>query len=91
MSTQYIQKIDCEVTELDGEWILLNSNQFTITKLNHLGGFCWSLLKEIQTVESLTNAVLAKFAPTQSENQVKQDIEDYLDNLIQCGLIEHVG
>ena len=54
MKTQYIQKGNYEATELDGEWIILNTDQYTITKLNDEGGHCWSLLNEVQTADSLT-------------------------------------
>ncbi|PFP29511.1 PqqD family protein [Bacillus sp. AFS073361] len=90
MTTQYIQKGNYEATELDGEWIILNTDQYTITKLNDEGGHCWSLLTEVQTVDSLTQSLLAKFATIENELQVKKDMEDFLANLVQCGLIEHV-
>ena len=90
MTTQYIQKGNYETTELDGEWIILNTDQYTITKLNDEGGHCWSLLNKVQTVDSLTQSLLEKFSLTENEQQVKKDMEEFLANLVQCGLIEHV-
>ncbi|MFB5196807.1 PqqD family protein [Neobacillus sp. KR4-4] len=90
MTTQYIQKGNYEATELDGEWIILNTEQYTITKLNDEGGQFWSLLTEVQTVDSLTQSLLAKFTTIENELQVKKDMEEFLANLVQCGLIEHV-
>lgn len=90
MKTQYIQKGNYEATELDGEWIILNTDQFTITKLNDEGGYCWSMLNEVQTTDSLTHSLLEKFSITENELQVKKDIEEFLANLFQCGLIEYV-
>lgn len=90
MTTQYIQKGNYEGTELDGEWIILNSDQFTVTKLNHVGGYCWSLLKEPQTSEALTRKVMQDFSVDLSGELVKNDVEDFLSNLLKCGLIKNV-
>jgi hypothetical protein len=89
MMTHYIQKGNYEATELDGEWIILNADQYTITKLNAEGGHCWSLLTEFQTADSLTHSILEKFS-TENEQQVKQDIEEFLANLVQLELIDYV-
>ena len=58
---QYIQKGNYDVTKLDGEWIILNSDNFTVTRINEVGGLCWALLKEGQTVETLTQAILKEY------------------------------
>ncbi|WP_342042506.1 PqqD family protein [Bacillus sp. OTU2372] len=91
MITQYIQKGTCEATELDGEWVILDTDQYTITKLNDLGGFCWSMLNRAQTAETLTQEVVEKFSVSESQQQVKQDMEEFLKNLAQCGLIQHAN
>ena len=89
MMTQYIQKGNYETTELDDEIIILNTDEFTITKLNHVGGFCWSKLKEAQTVETLTKNLIEKFSVQEDLNHVKNDMEEFLKNLHQCGLIQY--
>lgn len=91
MMTHFIQKGNIEATELDGEWIILNTEQYTITKLNGVGGLCWSLLNKIQTVDTLTNSLFEEYKTIQNKEQVKQDIEEFLANLTECGLIEHVN
>lgn len=90
MMTQYIQKGKYEATELDGEWIILNTDQYTITKLNDVGGHCWSMLNEVQTADTLTQSLLKKFSTTENEQQVKKDMEEFLANLVQCELIQNV-
>ncbi|MEH7546754.1 PqqD family protein [Neobacillus vireti] len=89
MMTQYIQKGNYETTELDDEFIILNTDEFTITKLNNVGGFCWSNLKEAQTVETLTKNLIEKFSIQENLAQVKKDTEEFLENLLQCGLIQY--
>ncbi len=84
----YIQSENLEATRIDDEWIILNSNDFTITKLNEVGGFCWSLLKEKHSVDSIIEAVQACFEGT--DNIDKTDIEEYLTDLNKHGLIQHV-
>ncbi|MBM7651841.1 PqqD family protein [Neobacillus cucumis] len=91
MITQFIQKGTCEATELDGEWVILDTNQFTVTKLNEVGGFCWVMLQKAQTAETLTQSVVEKFSVSESQDQVKKDMEEFLKNLDQCGLIQHAN
>ena len=91
MMAQFIQKGNVEATELDGEWIILNTDQYTITKLNGAGGYCWSLLNEIQTVDTLTNSLMEEYKADQDKEQIKQDIEEFLSTLTDCGLIAHVN
>ena len=90
MNTQYIQKRNYEATELDDEWIILDSDRLTVTKLNHVGGYCWSLLKEPQSSISLTRKVMQDFSSNLHEELVISDIEDFLLNLKRCGLIKNV-
>lgn len=84
----YIQCKNLEATKIEDEWLILNSNDFTITKLNEVGGFCWSLLHEKQSVDSIIEAVQASFYGT--ENISKTEIEEYLVDLKKYGLIQHV-
>jgi hypothetical protein len=90
MMNRFVQTSNCDATVLDGEWIILNTNQYTITKLNDIGGHCWSLLSEIQTADTITQSILDKFPGTEGEQQVKNDIEEFLENLLRCGLIQDV-
>lgn len=85
--THYKQKENFDITQLDGEWIILNANNFTVTKLNEMGGFCWSLLKEKQTVESIVQSIKED---CDDEHSVEAaDIEHFLKELIECGLVVH--
>lgn len=82
----FIQTRNYEVTQLDDELIILNTDYFTITKLNAVGGFCWSLLSEVQTVESLMSAIQEQYLS--SDEHVESDIQIFLSDLIQCGLVQ---
>lgn len=85
---QYIQSNHVEATQLDDEWVILHTDTFTVTKLNGIGGFCWDLLSQAQTVDSLIQKILDQYDTTEAESKI--DIENYLTNLLHFGLIQHV-
>ncbi|MBP3038606.1 PqqD family protein [Bacillaceae bacterium Marseille-Q3522] len=76
----YRQKNNVELTKLDEEWIILDLDQLTVTKLNQLGGTCWRLLKTPQSAETLTKSV---------QDCDEEDIAAFLNQLFTYGLIEH--
>lgn len=85
--TKYIQKAEYETTQLDDEWIILDADAFTVTKLNNTGGFCWKLLRQSQTVESIMISLEREHSLV--EKVERKDIELFLNKLIQCGLVVH--
>ncbi|TXK82495.1 PqqD family protein [Paenibacillus sp. N3.4] len=89
MKNQYLRMNDYETIHLDMEWIILNTDEYTLTKLNSVGGFCWSLLGAAQTVSSISDAVRKEYAWVDAS--VEEDIESFLNDLIRCGLVQHAG
>ncbi|SEC07873.1 PqqD family protein [Paenibacillus sp. GP183] len=85
--TAYIRKNDYEAVQLDLECIILNTDAFTVIKLNEVGGFCWSLLGEVQSIDSIVQAIRMEYEFV--EESVEQDIEAFLSELIEQGLVEH--
>lgn len=83
---RYVQKSNYESTHLDNEWIILNTDDYTVTKLNDIGGFCWSLLEAEQTLESLTQAVGREYLETKVSGR---EIEEFLSQLMECGLVKY--
>lgn len=86
LMNQFIQKSNYETTYFDGEWIILNTDNYTLTKLNETGGVCWSLLSELQSVETLSDAIFKQFN-SQCEG-IQEDIKSFLDELLEYGLIK---
>ncbi|TCN22208.1 PqqD family protein [Mesobacillus foraminis] len=84
---QYIQVNDYETAEFDGEWVVLNTDKYTVTKLNEIGGFCWSMMKDAQTVDSLCQAIEQEFG--RASDNLSEDIEAFLYELMEYGLIQH--
>lgn len=87
---RYMQKDNIEATRLDDEWLLLNPDLYTVTTLNGTGGICWSCLREAQTIDSLIRAMDAEYDLNGFYEDVARDLEDFLTELIRCGLIESV-
>ncbi|AND41917.1 PqqD family protein [Cytobacillus oceanisediminis] len=83
---RHVQKSSYESTHLDNEWIILNTDDYTVTKLNDIGGFCWSLLEAEQTLESLTQAVGREYLETKVS---EREIQEFLSQLMECGLVKY--
>jgi len=85
--TKYIQRAEYETTQLDDEWVVLNPEEFTVTKLNKIGGYCWQLLRESQSVESIMLSIENEQSSDEKIEQV--DVEHFLHELMKCGLVVH--
>lgn len=84
---QYIRRNDYETVQLDGEWIVLNTDDYTIIKLNGVGGYCWSLLGGTQSIDSLVQAVRKEYESV--DETVETDVEAFLTDLLERGLVQH--
>ncbi|MGM0874196.1 MAG: PqqD family protein [Bacillota bacterium] len=84
---QFIQTNDYETVQIDDEWIIMNTDRFTVTKLNEIGGYCWTLLQQPQTTTSLITFIARKFEIKNELNQ--NDIEAFLRELMEYGLVKH--
>jgi len=89
LKNKYIQQSGCEATVLDDEWIILNTENFTVTKINQVGGFCWSILREAQTMDSIVESVERHFQHSGIVH--KGEIEDFIMQLERCGVIQNVS
>lgn len=83
--TLFVRNPSCEAIELDGETLILNPEGFTITQLNPVGSYCWSLLSETHSVASLVVAVSNHYEDT--DHTVEQDVSLFLHELMECGLL----
>ncbi len=87
---KYIRNEKYDVAaNFDNEWIILNSDQFTVTKINDIGGFCWSLLHQPQSVISLALAIREEFVGV--DETVEEDIHNFLSDLLKFNLITHAS
>jgi hypothetical protein len=83
---RYVRRPNCETIVLDNETMILNPDGMTITRISEAGFFCWSQLSEMHSFDSLSAAVREHYGET--ELAVEQDISEFLQQLLECGLIE---
>ena len=74
-----------------GAYMVLPLGQATVSfngmlKLNESGAFLWNALKNGEDLEGLVNALTAEYAV--SEAQAREDIQEFLDKLVQAGCLE---
>ncbi|MFE4114861.1 PqqD family protein [Priestia sp. YIM B13448] len=86
---QFVRNQDMEAVQLDSEWVILNTEAYTVTKINELGGYCWSLLESPCTIPALIKSLQTDY---QIEGELSfEDMESFLSELIEYGLIEYVN
>ncbi|NOV00225.1 PqqD family protein [Paenibacillus planticolens] len=85
--TEYVRMNDYESIQLEMEWIILNTDEFTLTKLNEVGGYCWSLLGIPQTVSSISEAVRKEYES--ACETVEEDVEAFLKDMVGRGLVQY--
>lgn len=89
MSRWYKRSANVEALEVEQEWMILHADQYTVTKLNEIGGFCWALLRENQSADSLAQELLKEYDI--GEEEARRDIETFLCELQRLGLIEYAS
>jgi len=78
-----------EETILDNEWIILNTENQTIVKLNEIGGFCWSVLDQPKSFESIIQAFHEAYDV--QDHPIENDIRQFLADLEEIGLVKHAS
>ena len=82
----YIQSKQYVTVEIEDELLILNSDALMMTRLNAVGSYYWSLLSEVQTVESLVNKARLQFEGVGERDE--RELELFLKDLLACGLIK---
>ena len=78
-----------EAVEIDGDWLVLDGEQYVVTRLNETGGWIWSRLKEGATLDMLIRAMTEEYEVDSA--RAKEDITVFINHLTACGLVEHVA
>jgi hypothetical protein len=81
--------VHTDAVELDGEWIVLDAEQYVVTRLNETGGFLWNLIKKGATVNMLTEALVEEYGIPRE--MAKHDAENFIARLQELGLIVHAA
>ncbi|TLS49388.1 PqqD family protein [Paenibacillus antri] len=85
---EYSRKAGCEAVRLDDEWMIVDTERATITKVNHTGGLCWTLLSGPQTAASLAEEFRLLYGT--DPEVLEQELHSFLTDLHGCGLVERV-
>jgi hypothetical protein len=72
---------------MDGEWIIVNTSNGVVTQLNEVGGWVWSCLERGEDVEGLADRIQARY--NVSRQAAIQDLQAFLERLIQIGLVKN--
>jgi len=85
----YIRNDKYDAAHFDNEWVILNTDKFTVTKINEIGGFCWSLLEQSQTVDTLAQAIRKEYEVM--DDTLEEDLHNFLSDLLKFNLIDHAN
>lgn len=89
MNSLYRWNSDTEAIQMDGEWMILQAEHCTLTKLNEVGGAIWSHLEHPQTIESLVDLVLRDYDVT--HDRALEDVMHFLESLSRIHVLDHVN
>lgn len=87
LSVQFRWSKDVESHEMDGQWILMNAQDFTVTKFEGLGGFIWSHFREPSTKERIVELILEAYDATRE--QVEMDVNHFVNHLLHLRLLDN--
>jgi formylmethanofuran dehydrogenase subunit A len=83
----YVRNQDYDAVQLDGEWIILNTEEYTVTTLNEVGGFCWDILRKQHSLDEIIQVVQEHYVC--KGETIRPDIQEFLVDLLKYGLIKH--
>ena len=76
------------VSEVDGESVILDQNSEVYYGINEVGSHIWERVEEPRTVEELVESTSTAYDVSREE--CREDIEDFLTDLLDAGLVERV-
>lgn len=85
MSTLYACSNHIELMEMEQEWILVDTEGFTITKINRMGAMILEAVKELRSPEEIVDMIQMNYEV--DSNQARQDINAFLQELQRIGII----
>lgn len=80
------RKPGLDLTQMDGEWIVLDAERCIVTRLNETGGRIMELLDRELTVQELTEQLATEYEIPYEQAQA--DLAKFLDNLKGAGLLD---
>lgn len=79
--------------EIAGDYVIIPTGQTVLyfnglITVNEIGAFLWNLLQDEVTVEDLVKSVLNEYDV--DEVTAREDIQEFLDTLVNGGILEEV-
>jgi hypothetical protein len=78
-----------KAVEMDGEWVVLDAENYLVTKLNETGGWIYNQLREGHRKEAVAEAMTAVYDIT--PEQANLDVNVFIEQLVRYGLFVHEG
>lgn len=75
-----------ESVEVDGDWLIMDPEQLTMTKLEDVSAYIWARLQVPRTVSDLVDDILQEYAI--NRDIVEGDVHNLLNNLRSLRLLE---
>jgi hypothetical protein len=88
-STKFLANQELLASQIDDEIVMMNENQGSYYGLNPVAATIWELLKQPLTLQELVTNLLNTYEV--SEAQCRQDVEEFLYQLLEQNLIELVN
>jgi hypothetical protein len=86
MDSTYKCASNLEMMEADGEFLIMDTKQLTVTKLNAMGGKMWGYLQQEMELDQIFSAIQEEYAIKDAD--VKRDLTVFLRELCEMGLVE---
>ncbi|MGM9987194.1 MAG: PqqD family protein [Bacillaceae bacterium] len=85
---KYVQSNKHEIYQLDDDYIIFNTNNYYVFKVNEVGKHCLQLLEQPQSIESLIDQ-LEKSGDKVTPSD-KQQVEEFVRILVEDDLLKEV-
>lgn len=74
--------------EIENEWLAMNPDRLTVTKLNPIGALVLEELKNQKSIEQIVGKIVTQYDV--AEDQALKDVLIFLNTLQEAGLVSHV-
>lgn len=84
---QYECTNNIEIVEMDDDWIIMDTENFTVTQLNEIGALILQEVKDQRGLEEIIGTIAVKYDV--DSVIAKADALAFLEELKRIGLIKH--
>lgn len=88
MDTKYQWSSSVESAELDGSWLAVHLERFTVSTFSEVGDFIWSCLRRPMNLQDVVSRLLDEFEV--SEEVALIDVATFMNQLVELGVLETV-